>query len=293
MSVKGIVTLTLHYPNSTRNVGALTMEKCPYCDKRFNGWKSVRAHSSKCQSNDHRFAITLEYGPISYEEIGSLRSQEFFKKYPLIDQDKKSNLNKTLRKHGYTGAKKYSKEEAKVSILQFFLKNGRNPTTRDTYYDHSLPTDKWCKETFGSWNKTLKFCGLEENSTYYGVKSLGLDGIYYRSTLESNFADKYLYNKYRYEYEKPYPFNSSRISDFYLPDLDLYIEIAGGLRPEVIREKIDFCKKYSLNLKVFYPNDILKNKIFVEIKKNPLKVQKNPLILFKGYTSIIYSGEIL
>ena len=59
---------------------------------------------------------------------------------------------------------------------------------------------------------------------YYGNTTRGKDGRNYKSEFEADFCNKFLYQKYSYEYEKPYNDGSKRKSDFYLNDLDLYIE---------------------------------------------------------------------
>ena len=60
---------------------------------------------------------------------------------------------------------------------------------------------------------------------HYGTPKTAKDGIKYRSTFEANFVDKYLYGKnIKYEYEKKYP-GSRQKCDFYLTDLDIWIEL--------------------------------------------------------------------
>ena len=62
----------------------------------------------------------------------------------------------------------------------------------------------------------------------YGKSTYGKDGILYRSMFEANFADKFLYEQYTYEYEKPYNDGTKRTCDFYVKDLNLWIECAWG-----------------------------------------------------------------
>ena len=63
---------------------------------------------------------------------------------------------------------------------------------------------------------------------YYGNATRGKDGRNYKSQFEADFCNKFLYQKYSYEYEKPYNDGSRRKSDFYLNDLDLYIKCPDG-----------------------------------------------------------------
>ena len=65
-------------------------------------------------------------------------------------------------------------------------------------------------------------------SQQYGKQTYGKDGILYRSMFESEFANKFLFNKYNYEYERPYNDGSKRKCDFYVKELDLWIECAYG-----------------------------------------------------------------
>ena len=80
---------------------------------------------------------------------------------------------------------------------------------------------------------------------HVGIKSTGFDGREYRSDLEKRFSDKFLFDKYHYEYEQPYNDNSRRTCDFYVPIFDLWIEVVPyntelfDFRPKVvIPEKI-------------------------------------------------------
>lgn len=237
------------------------MTYCPYCAKQFDNWLSVRKHTSKCTKNNYSYIITLEYGPISYNEIESINYREFKNRYPNIPATTTTSIGKALRKRGILSWKAMNKEEIKQSFIRFFLENGKSPTSRDCYYTYYLPTDYRCKELFGTYNNAVVYSGLEPNKqSGYGLITTALDNNKYRSNLEAIFVNKYLLNKFTYEYEKPYP-NWFRVSDFYLPEKDLYIEVAGGLRPEVIKEKIKFCVDNNLNLLVVYPNDILKDKV--------------------------------
>ena len=62
----------------------------------------------------------------------------------------------------------------------------------------------------------------------YGKQTYGKDEILYRSMFEAKFADKFLYEQYTYEYEKPYNDGTKRTCDFYVKELDLWIECAWG-----------------------------------------------------------------
>ena len=244
--------------------------KCPYCNKDsfsktskkqgfFTSWKDVRSHVSTCSSNTRDYIFSLVYGPIN---ISTLQGKNFIEiriLYPLLESSIKAHISKQLRKTGNTTNIVWSFETAKSAILHFVEINSRIPTSRDTYSSYELPSDQWVKKHYNSWNDFITLCGLESSSlSGYGNCYKFEDGNTYRSSLELHFVKNYLHNKLLYIYEKPYPGNTNRISDFYIPKYSTFIEIAGGLRPEVIKEKIQFCIDNKLRLLVLYPRQIYK-----------------------------------
>jgi hypothetical protein len=60
---------------------------------------------------------------------------------------------------------------------------------------------------------------------HQGIKSIALDGKEYRSDLEKSFVNKFLFEKYHYEYENSYQDGSKRTCDFYIPLFKLWIEV--------------------------------------------------------------------
>ena len=58
-----------------------------------------------------------------------------------------------------------------------------------------------------------------------GTRTIGKDEISYRSKFEAMFANKFLFGKFNYAYEKPYDDGTKSMCDFYIYDLDLYIEL--------------------------------------------------------------------
>lgn len=72
----------------------------------------------------------------------------------------------------------------------------------------------------------------------------GLDGITYRSAAEAYFCDNYLYNNFNYEVESSYPSPyDDMLYDWFLTDVNIYIELDGGLRPETTKNKISINNK--------------------------------------------------
>lgn len=58
-------------------------------------------------------------------------------------------------------------------------------------------------------------------------KAIGLDGEFYDSESEAKVADWFLINDIEYEPHKRLPPPSRSVSDFYLPDLNLWVEYDG------------------------------------------------------------------
>ena len=75
-------------------------------------------------------------------------------------------------------------------------------------------------------------------------KAIGLDGEEYDSISESKVANWLLENCIEYVPHKKLPKPSRQISDFYLPDYDLYIEYDGlmEVRRDNRLEKISFIR---------------------------------------------------
>jgi hypothetical protein len=243
--------------------------KCPYCSKNnFNNWKSVRAHVSTCKINNSEFFIDEIVGPIHYTDI-SLNKENFHNKYKncktSIYQIYKIFLKKKIPVSLIKERKFYSKEDCIFYIKEFVYLYNKIPQKRD--FEHTKYSEKphftTFMKLFGSWNNAIIASGFEPNlNDGLGCRTTAKDGILYRSKLEAYFVDNYLYNKYKYIVEPEYP-NSHKLYDFYLPELDLYIELSGGLRPEVLEEKKLINQK--LNRKCLFLNsdEVYDNKILI------------------------------
>lgn len=230
---------------------------CPYCNSVFLSWLSVRNHTSKCIHNNHEYHISITYGPIHYSEFTS----KIRYKYPHITGV--ADARKKFRKYNIPLKEVihiWNKESVKEAILFFEKTNERVPQARDfeNNDNYNYPGRETVKDIFGSWNEAIIYSGLKPNyNDGFGNRVVGLDGLLYRSNYEALFANKYLYNKENYIYELKYT-NENRFYDFYLPDRDIYIEIDGGLRPEIIKEKIQINKELNRNLIVVKTKDINK-----------------------------------
>lgn len=81
-------------------------------------------------------------------------------------------------------------------------------------------------------------------------QEIGLDGELYDSKSEANVADWLLLNDIEYEPHKHLPKPSRSISDFYLPDYDLWIEYDGLMEvrsDDKLKRKREFYEKHGLN----------------------------------------------
>jgi len=238
-----------------------TLYACPYCGQdsyapsskkkgKFTNWKSISRHLSKCDKNNNSYIISDIHGPIPLEEIVNTDIRILRKKYPntsFKDKLKYTNVKKDLL-HPYT------QQEVIDAIKIFYSIYNRIPAYRefDSPYNN-YPSTPVIKRLFGTWNSAVAAAGFEPNlQNGFGVDTYGLDGHLYRSKAEAYFSDNYLHNRYKYIIEPKYPKPFLKYYDWYLTDLDIYIELDGGCRPEVIKEKISINTK--LNRKVLFIN---------------------------------------
>ena len=100
---------------------------------------------------------------------------------------------------------------------------------------------------------------LSVKNPFAGISQIKVfsDNKLYRSNAEVYFVTKYLFNKIDYIIEPNYPkpYNKKRY-DWYIPSLDLYIELDGGCRPEAISEKIEINKILGRQLLLIQTKDI-------------------------------------
>ena len=211
------------------------MKQCPYCSKGFKTWKSVRGHISNCVKNTGEYFVHQELGPIHHTKIAEYRNI-----IPL------EIAVRNLRDRGFEVPKiwqDWHPEECIQAIHDFCAEYGRIPQQRDfNKTDGKYPAAGTVSRLFGSWNKGIEAASYTPSMrSGLGILTIGKDGHQYLSKMEAYFCDKYLFEQYNYEIEPHYPApHSAWKYDWYLPTLDLYIELTGGLRPERMREKIAF-----------------------------------------------------
>jgi DNA-binding CsgD family transcriptional regulator len=237
-------------------------KQCPYCSHISDTWKSVRGHVASCAYNTHSFYISLTEGPINLINLQNRNYLEIKNLFPNLSKLELQSISQRLHKLGFSTAIVWTEESAKNAINDWVKTYNKIPTARDTYNNPLLPSDHWVKKKFKTWSNFIVYCGYLPNKGY--GTNITYKNIYtLRSNFEYYFLDKFLYNKYNFTYEKPYP-NSLKICDFYLIDYDIYVELAGGLRPEVITEKINFCIANKLKLMILYPRQVYRKNFSLE-----------------------------
>jgi hypothetical protein len=147
-----------------------------------------------------------------------------------------------------TGFKKcdWTEELVLKAITDFYHNNNRVPTTKDFRANTLIyPSSYTINKFFNSWNNAISKAGLPTSiKNGYGILTKGLDGITYRSAAEAYFCDNYLYNNFNYEVESSYPSPyDDMLYDWFLTDVNIYIELDGGLRPETTKNKININNK--------------------------------------------------
>jgi len=246
-----------------------TEYKCPYCGQNsyskaskkegiFTDWSSVIRHTSSCNKNDNSFILTKEYGPLLTEYVLNTDLKELKSKYPKV---RFSDKLKHLKRNNIIANKRslkleYTKDSITAYILTYVQETGKIPTNRDTI-GTIFPSNKPIRALFGTWNAAIEAAGFTPNTQNgFGVNTKAKDGHLYRSRAEAYFVDTYLYGIYDYIIEPKYPEPYNKIYDWYIPSLDLYIELDGGIRPLIIQEKIEINKLLNRNCIIISVKDV-------------------------------------
>lgn len=242
--------------------------KCPYCNRqerlsgsKFKSWVSVSQHMPRCKLKPKiiDYVCDKNVGPIHVSYFSGKYSSPKLLKLLGNTANKLSDIRKEFVRKGHllpNGSQEWFKHEL-LEELQLFVKiNNKIPSLRDFQYHR--PDATTFQNHFGSWNKAIEAAGLiADYNDGFGTRTIAKDNILYRSKAEAYFVDNYLYGKFKYEYEKPY--GNGWKYDFYLPEKDLYIEIDGELRPERIKEKIDFNRSMNRNFRIIKTSEIYTN----------------------------------
>lgn len=156
--------------------------------------------------------------------------------------------NNAMEKAGFTTVTKYNKRWSNRDILEsiqsFYKEHNRIPECREFELSEQYPNYRTVATRFKSWNVAIEEAGFKPNTqNSLGTNTTAKDGHIYRSKAEATFVDKFLFNKYQYIIEPKYPEPYIRYYDWYVNDLNIYIELDGGIRPNITKEKININKK--------------------------------------------------
>lgn len=246
-----------------------TSFSCPYCFSQktnkgvlFHSWKSVSAHTKKCKNKPEKLYFYIDHiiGPIHVKLFEGSYSGPKIASILKGLITRPSDIRKEFKRRGFElpeGSPSYYAIELLFFIRKFNSEYGRIPGAEDFKENTEYPSPTTYEKEYGSWNNAIKAAGFEPNITSYGIPTKALDGITYKSRPEAEFVNTYLYNKFIYYYEPRYIGKLWKY-DFYLPQLDLYIELTQYINPERIEEKIKYHKENNINCKVIYTLDIHK-----------------------------------
>jgi len=199
-----------------------------------------------------------------YNKVPSIK--DFKGSKPSIDMVKRQfgTWNKAIEASNLIPANntphtKYTKLELLNYLWDYIAETGQLPKQRTFNNNAIYPHSRTYADHFGTWNKAIEEAGYEPNANDgYGQRTEALDGVLYRSWNEAEFCNKFLFEQYNYVIEPKYPKPYNKYYDWYIKELDLYIELDGGIRPETIKEKIQINKLLNRNLLVVLPNDLNK-----------------------------------
>lgn len=172
------------------------------------------------------------------------------------------------------GKIQYSKEMLLAILNRFNKEFGRPPTVGDLVGLAGYPSHKTFYLWFPglAWIEILEKAGLKSKNQHFG-----LDLKYYASTAERDIADLFYKNYIPYEPHKRLCEHRKWECDFYLPQLNLWIEYDGleERRKEIEKyeEKLAFYKKYQFNyIQCFrYDNIIKKCGLYIDSSNLELK----------------------
>jgi len=240
---------------------------CPYCGasgsakKKYTSWKAVSSHVKSCTKDTGEYVVSSTDGPIHYSYYLENTRDQIVAKF---SKSRYSDMLDKFRLLGYLqidNTKKYTREECIAAIVSKAKELGRTPKNADfRKTEGKYPCIQYLVKEFGSWNLALIASGFElhKKSELYCTPTIGLDGHQYRSKAEAYFADTFLFGKYEYNIEPSYPINYNKFYDWYIPTLDLYIELDGNLRPLVTTEKIKINNMLNRAC-LFIPTNCIKN----------------------------------
>jgi hypothetical protein len=218
--------------------------QCPYCKKskslkgkKYDSWRSVRIHLKHCVEKTGEYFISMLTGPVHYTEILNTPLPILREKFGLT----LSEINKTFKERKIYDIDifaPYTEQDCLNAIKAFYALHGYVPSTKSYYrVNKTYPCERTIINVVGSWNEAIIKAGFEVNKSIFANPTIGKDLYKYRSQAEAYFADNFLFGKYDYIIEPKYPPVYNKIYDWFIPSLNIYIELDGGIRPAVVDEK--------------------------------------------------------
>lgn len=161
----------------------------------------------------------------------------------------------------------YSKDYMLTSIRAYVQKHKKIPTTVEFDADKDFPSATTVVKYCGSWGQAIIDAGYTPDiGSGFGYYTKALDGHTYRSKAEAYFVNNYLFGSYTYDIEPAYPAPEQRRKyDWYIKELDVYIELDGGCRPTIVNEKRSINKHLNINCSIIPINNIYLNKSLIEL----------------------------
>ena len=165
----------------------------------------------------------------------------------------------------------YSSNELVIYLKQFYKEFGYVPGKRDISQNKNYPNDKAYYRCFKnkSWADILAIANLKSPNQHPGK-----DGKYYDSIEEMKIANTLFANYIRFDSHKIVTNTRKWTCDFYIHDLDLWIEYDGlqdkRLHQERYQEKLQYYRDHNFNILEIKPGDNIIQKCNLYLPKiNP------------------------
>lgn len=200
-----------------------------------DGVLPYHCNKKECINKKREMSIELKYGcknVFQIEDVKGKIKETNLEKYgvenPHQSKDiKKKCENTNLEKYGCKNV--FQNEDIKEKIKETNLKNlgVEYPTQSNIVMEKIKETNL---KNFGvEWTMQNKDCFIKAGKSSLKIKKYEDTDLYYQGTYEKEFLDKY-YNKVKIEngLSIPYKHNGEDLyylSDFYLPEYDLVVEI--------------------------------------------------------------------
>lgn len=161
----------------------------------------------------------------------------------------------------------YNKDYMLTCIKAYVQKYNKIPTQVEFNADKNFPSAVTVVKYCGSWEAAILEAGYTPDiGSGFGYYTKALDGHTYRSKAEAYFVDTYLYDKYSYDIEPLYPLPyQGKKYDWYIRDLDIYIELDGNCRPNITEEKRRINKDLNMKCAIIPIKYLYKNKTLNEL----------------------------